>query len=180
MAKAKRGAAENKSDLVRQYVAKHPSASVSAIQQGLHAQGVEISLSLASKIKYGRGKKATGKRRGAGSRKPSAGAGSLVKADLIRAEIQAMGARFRPRDVVASLDKKGVVVTSSHVISVAKSLGMKRRRRGRPARAAAIRAGGVHAERVSLNDLIAAKRLAEKLGGIEAAASALAALARLS
>ena len=166
---------------MRQYIAKHPDHSITAIQQGMHKQGVEISRALASKIKYSRGAPPGAKRRGPKRRKPAAASagGTTTKADLIRAEIKRLGARFRPRDVVAALDQQGVAVMSSHVIAVAKSLGMKRSRRGRPAGAMA-QSSAMRTDRVSLDDLIAAKRLVEKLGGIEAASKALAALARLS
>lgn len=177
MAKRKQRSSETKSDLVRQYIAKHPGESIAEIQRGLHARGIDVSRALASKIKYSRGAKPGAKRRGGGRRK--AAAGSPTKAELIRTEIRELGPRFRPRDVVAALEGKGVTVLSSQVIAVAKALGMKRRRRGRPAVAQA-RLGAAPRGVVSLDDLVAAKRLVEKLGSIEAAANAVAALKRLS
>lgn len=181
MAKRKPQSSATKSDLVRQYIARHPEHSITAIQQGMHEQGIDISRALASKIKYSRVAPPGAKRRGRKGRKPAAAsaAGAATKADLIRAEIRRQGPRFRPRDVVAELEQQGVTVMSSHVIAIAKSLGMKRRRRGRPA-GAVTRSSATRTDRVSLDDLVAAKRLVEKLGGIEAASKALAALARLT
>jgi hypothetical protein len=79
-----------------------------------------------------------------------------------------MGHSARPRDVIAALKKQGVKVTSAQVSTLRrKSSANGAHRRGD--------AAGV----VSLAHLLAAKQLAERLGGIPVARQALDSLARL-
>jgi len=54
----------NKSDHVRRYLSKHPSAKPKEIYQGLTGEGVEISMALINRIKYGPGSGRKGKRGG--------------------------------------------------------------------------------------------------------------------
>ncbi|HEV7226568.1 MAG TPA: hypothetical protein VGN42_27930 [Pirellulales bacterium] len=181
--------AASKSDLARQYLSKHADASVSQIKDGLAAEGVTISTALASKIKYGRSKNGTPKK-GRGRRKATgrktAGrktAGGISKADEIRQSIRRFGKRFRPRDVVAELAEKGVAVSSAQVSTIAKSLGMRRRRKGRGRALAATGAARHTASReasVSVSSLVATKKLADQLGGIENVKVALDALSKLA
>ena len=65
--RAGRAAAANRkpvsgSELIRQFIARHPGAMPKAIELGLKQQGVKVSLGLISNVKYGSGKK-MGKRR---------------------------------------------------------------------------------------------------------------------
>jgi copper chaperone CopZ len=96
--------------------------------------------------------------------------GASSKADAIRAAIKEIGGRFRPRDVVASLAKKGVTVSPAQVSTIAKSMGMRRRKAKSPSSNGS----------VSINHLVSVKKLADQLGGIEQARVAINALARLS
>jgi arginine repressor len=85
-------------------------------------------------------------------------------------------------DVIAMLQEQGITVTSAQVSTTLNKMGMRRTRRGgRPqiAAAAIARKAPTNSDRVSLDDLIAAKRLVEKLGGIEQAKTAIGALAKL-
>ena len=181
---AKKSAKEgvSKSDLVRQYLSKHPDASVGQITEGLKAEGTEISTALASKIKYNRpgngaAKKGRGRRKG-GRRKGAAAGAS--KADAIRQSIRRFGKRFRPRDVVAELGEQGMVVSSAQVSTIAKKLGMRPRRRGRGAATVAVaRTTARRSPEVSLEALVATKRLSDQLGGIDQVKSALDALAKI-
>lgn len=171
----------SKSDLARQYLSKHPGASVSQITDGLKAEGVEISKALASKIKYGRSengaaKKRAGRRKGAGRRGARGGAS---KADSIRQSIRRFGKTFRPRDVIADLAERGVKVSSAQVSTVAKGMGMRPRRKGRGPAVAGVRAGAARSAGVSLDALVATKKLSDQLGGIDNVKSALDALSRL-
>lgn len=172
----------SKSDLARQYLSKHPGASVSEITEGLKAEGVEISTALASKIKYGRStngspKKRRGRRKGGG--RPAAGGGES-KAESIRQSIRRFGKTFRPRDVIADLAEKGIEVSSAQVSTIAKTLGMRPRRKGRGAATAGIaRTTAKRSAEVSLDALVATKRLSDQLGGIENVKSALDALAKI-
>jgi hypothetical protein len=83
--------------------------------------------------------------------------------------------------VIAMLKDQGIEVSSAQVSTTLKAMGMRRTRRGRGAEgsAAARRAIG-RSESISIDDLIAAKKLVEQLGGIDQAKTAISALARLS
>ncbi|HUY89016.1 MAG TPA: hypothetical protein VMV10_09800 [Pirellulales bacterium] len=153
--KAKDGV--NKSELARKYVAAHPAASPKEIVEGLKAEGVEVSVALASKIKYGRKKKA----------------GRGNKAEAIRTAAKSLGKKVRPRDVISMLEVQGITVTSAQVSATLKRMGMRRTGRGRKP---GVAANGS----ITINDLIAAKKLVEKVGSVEAASQALSALAKLS
>ena len=184
MARAK--AHESKSDIVREYLKGHPTASVQQIVSDL--KPYDISQALAQKIKY-----KDGPRRGRRPRKAartraatsvaSTGAGGERKADSIRRVAQGMGKRVRPRDVIASLRAEGVEASFAQVGQVLKSMGMRRRRRGRRRMAESRAARASHSAgsmSISLDALIAAKKLADQLGSVQAAKQAMDALAKLS
>ena len=186
MAKKTSQEGTSKSDLARQYLSRHPGASVAQITDGLKAEGVEISKALASKIKYGRSangatKKRGGRRKGAGGSVAggSVAAGSTSKAEAIRQSIRRFGKRFRPRDVIADLAEKGVEVSSAQVSTIAKTMGMRPRRKGRGPAATGARPAATRSEELSLAALVATKRLSDQLGGIENVKSALDALSKI-
>jgi arginine repressor len=184
MAKKASKAGVNKTEMTRQYVAKHPTAGLKEIVEALRSEGVKISRSLAGKIKYG----ASGPKKGRRSQKPGLratsgnGAERGSKAEAIRSAARSIGKKVRPRDVIAMLKEQGIDASSAQVSTTLKAMGMRRTRRGRDARVAAAavaRRASTNSDRVSLNDLIAAKRLVEKLGGIDQARTAMSALAKL-
>lgn len=188
---AKKAAKEgvNRSEATRKYVAAHPAASPTEIVEGLKAEGVEVSLSLASKIKYDRSRKGGGKK---GRKKKAAatktarkasrkGAGERgEKADAIRAAAMSIKGKVRPRDVIAMLGEQGIEVTSAQVSTTLKKMGMRKTGRGRKPGRPAATARAAHSGSISIDDLIAAKKLVEQLGSIEAASQALSALAKLT
>lgn len=188
MARAKATAGNTKSDIVRDYLKGNPGASVQQILQDLRPYG--ISQALAQKIKYKDGGSRGRRPRGAARRgaAPTVAApqstGEESKADSIRRVAGGMGKRVRPRDVIAGLRQEGIEVSFAQVGQVLKKMGMRRRRRGRkPAgeRAASSRAAHTNASAtISLDALIAAKKLADQLGGVQAAKQAMDALAKLS
>lgn len=145
----------SKSESVRKYFSKHPAAGVNDVIAALKSQGIRVSPALVKKIKY---------------TAPKKGRGTSSKADAIRAAIKETGGRFRPRDVVASLAKQGVAVSPAQVSAIAKSMGMRRRNTKRAASDGAL----------SISDLVAVKKLADQLGGIEQVKVAINGLARLS
>lgn len=160
MAKKKSSAAApSKSDAIRAVIAAQPTATLKEIKVKLEARGVKASDALVNKIKYGRksnrGKKAARGRNGHGS-----------KADAIRGMFAELGRHARPRDIIATLKKRGTVVTSAQV-------SMLRSKAPRNGNARSESAG------LSLEQLLAAKQLAERLGGIDQARQALNTLARL-
>lgn len=107
------------------------------------------------------------------------------KADLIRGVARESSGPVRPRDIIATLAERGVKVSSAQVSTVLRKMGMRRRRRRKGAEVGiATGAGSRVTSRggamLQLDHLLAAKRLCDKLGGVEAAKSALDALAKLS
>lgn len=183
MARPKANEGKSKSDIVRDYLRTHSAASVSEIVNDLKPYG--ISLALAQKIKYKDGGK-----RGRRAKKPrrakaapaytSSESGGASKADAIRRVAQGMGKRVRPRDVIAALREEGTSVSFAQVGQVLKSMGMRRRRRGRRAAGTGRRAATSNSPTLSLEALMAAKKLADQLGGVQAAKQAMDALAKLS
>jgi len=149
----------SKSDVIREILKANQSAGLKEIRATLDERGVKASDALINKIKYGRNGAKTG-----GSRK----SGNPSKADAIRDMFGALGEQARSRDVIAALAKRGMTVSSAQVSTLRKTLS---------GRGMTFNASGSHA--VSLEHLLAAKNLAERLGGIEAAMQALNSLAKL-
>jgi hypothetical protein len=100
--------------------------------------------------------------------------GSVNKAQAIRDEFATLGRKGRPRDVIAALKAKGIAVSSAQVSNIKASL---RKGKGRKTIAASGRSGDGE---ISLDALLEAKKLADRLGGVEAVKRAVDALARLS
>jgi hypothetical protein len=93
------------------------------------------------------------------------------KAQAIRDEFAAQGATARPKNVIAALKAKGISVSSAQVSNIKAGL----RKPGRKAHA-----GHGTNGTISLTSLLEAKKLAERLGGVEVARQAIEALAKLS
>lgn len=195
MAKVKAAKGVIKSDIVRDYLRSNPKATVHDIVDDLKAH--DISQALAQKIKYkDKGHKPSGRRPSSPSRAArttssvaaapvatsSAAAGDESKADSIRRAVGGMGKRVRPRDVVAVLREEGIQVSFAQVGAVLKRMGMRRRSQRRATAApGAKRASAASAPvAISLDALIAAKKLADQLGSVQAAKQAMDALAKLS
>ena len=156
---------QNKSDVVRKYLSRSPRSTVLEVVRGIKREfGVDVSVATV----------ANAKRQAAAA--PATSSNGTSKADRIRRTAKSMGGKVRPRDVIAALRDEGVDVTSAQVSTVLRSMGMKRRGRGgrRPAVVERV------ASTLTLESLLAAKHLVERLGSVEAAKTAVDALARLS
>jgi arginine repressor len=177
----------NKSELTRKYLAAHPTASVTEIVDGLKAEGIEISTALASKIKYDPSRKGGAKK---GRRKMKVGSAKATskngasergnKAEAIRQAAGSLGGKVRPRDVIAMLKEQGIEVSSAQVSTTLKAMGMRKVRRGRKPGAVSASRATKGSTSITIEDLIAAKKLVAQLGSIEAATHALSALAKLN
>jgi hypothetical protein len=190
MAKKSTKEGASKSELTRQYVAKNPNAGPKEIVAGLKAGGVDVSVALASKIKYDRSKKG-GANKGRGKMTSGRAAAASAngtsergnKAEAIRQAAKSLGKKVRPRDIIAMLKEQDIKVSSAQVSTTLKSMGMRRTRRGRNPASDGV-AGASRApsrfESVTIEDLIAAKKLVNQLGSVEAASQAISALARLA
>jgi hypothetical protein len=101
------------------------------------------------------------------------------KAEMIRQAAKSLGKKVRPRDIIAKLKEKGVEVSHALVSSTLKAAGFRRKRRGRKAGTKAVTKRTAATNGLSLDALIAAKSLIEKVGGIENAELAISALKKL-
>ena len=120
MAKKKAQEGANKTELTKKYVAKHPTTGLNDIVDALKQQGVDISRSLASKIKYGSSAaKATAKKSRPVKKKGTRAASKNgapergQKVEAIRSAAKSLGKRVRPRDVIAILKDQGIEVSSA-------------------------------------------------------------------
>jgi hypothetical protein len=175
---AKKAPEVNKSNAVRGYMAKHPDATGREVAVALKRDGIKISESLVAKVRQ-RDAKGPG-RKTPRTHATSNGSAGTTKAERIRQIAQGMGKRVRPRDVIATLAAEGVEVSSAQVSTVLRGMGMRRRRGRKPAGAAPSRPVISTSELLSLDSLLAAKKLVNQLGSVEAAKQAVDALVKLS
>ena len=168
----------NKSQAIRDFMRKNKGASVQQIVDGLKAEGVTAALvyNVQSALRTKKGAKGATKKAAAATN----GSAGTSKADSIRLVAEGMPKPVRPRDVVAALNEQGIAVSPAQVSQVLKGMGLKRRRRGRKPAAMGGRATSSTSGSLSLENLLAAKRLVDQLGSVEAAKQAVDALARLS
>ncbi len=185
MANKKSTATGSRSDAIRAYLKSHPDASQKDIAAGLAAEGVEASVSLINKIKYGKptgkrpGKKKAGRAAAHRNGKPTkakavASKSGTSKAQAIRDAMDKLGHRTRPRNIIAHLYEQGVKVAAAQVSAVRKALGKRKRR----AVTAIAPAAPTHDLGLSLEHLVAAKKLTDQVG-LQQARKALEILAKL-
>ncbi|MGH7135423.1 MAG: hypothetical protein ACREHD_06760 [Pirellulales bacterium] len=169
-----------KSQAIRGFMRKNKGATVAQIVDGLKSEGVNVTPALVYNVQSDIRKKRAAKR-AAKTTTAINGSAETSKAERIRQVAQSMDGRVRPRDVVATLAAEGVKVSSAQVSTVLRSMGMRRRRRGRRPAAATSNGSAKHSTSptLSLENLLAAKKLANQLG-MQAAKQAVDALAKLS
>lgn len=100
--------------------------------------------------------------------------------------MKAKGEKPRPVTIITALGKQGIEVSSPQVSMVLKRMGFRPRKRrkggkaaaGRPAAAKKPAARGKAAAAISVDDLLAAKKVAEKFGSADQAIKVLEALKR--
>ncbi len=109
----------------------------------------------------------------------------INKSEEIRkagAELKARGHKVSPKAIIEVLAKKGIKVSSPQCSMVLKKAGFKRRKRrtlGAVAKAAPAKTAR-KSNAVTVEDVIAAKKVAEQFGGADRLLAALNALERLS
>lgn len=99
--KAVRGA---RSQAVREYLAKNPTAGVKVVVEELAKQGVNVSAALAGAIKYTKGKKAKRKRIRAAAASEGLDIKQLV---AVKKVVNELGGIEQVRDALAALAKLG-------------------------------------------------------------------------
>jgi|SRR5215469_6731606 len=169
-----KAAEQNKSDVVRSYIKRRPNSTAAEAVRGIKREmGIDVSIALAAKVK--RESVAAPAASSARASKGEISKGEVSKSEQIRQVARSMGRKVRPRDVIARLAEQGVAVSSPQVSTVLAGMGMKRRRRGRRATAVVEQVTST----LTLDSLLAAKRLVNQLGSVEAAKTAVDALAKL-
>ena len=184
MAKKKAAGGPTKSAAVREYLQQHPDATAKDVVPALAAQGIEVKEGLVSVIRSSLKRKGgrkgvkkkvarNGRAARTGSRAGKAPRGARSQA--VR-EYLSQNPDASPRQVVSALAAQGIDVKETLVGSIkygkrAKTAGRKKG----PGRAKPSRANGT----LTSDDLLEAKRLAERLGGIEQVRAALETLEQL-
>jgi hypothetical protein len=185
----------NKSQAIREYLAANPNAMPIDVIAGLKEKGINVSRGLVGLVKYKKsGKKAGGRKRGRkpGQKPARAARGAKVakggsKSDAVRAYL-ASNPDASPISVAKALKAKALKAKGIKIsVSLASAVkyAKKGKKAGRPAGRHAMGRPKMPARASSngalnLEVLVEAKRLAERLGGIDAAREALAALAKLA
>lgn len=171
----------NLSQAVRDQLAKNPKAKVVEIHEALAKEGIKVSVALINKVKYAkpkgkkRGRPAKSAAKAASNGKPKA---KVNRSQAIR-DYFATSPNASLAEVKAALAKNGIKVSDSliNAVKYKKPKGIRGRKRGRPA----VKGKGPRpaAANVSIDLLVAAKKLVDSLGGIENATAAIDVLKRL-
>jgi hypothetical protein len=109
--------------------------------------------------------------------KKKAAVAEVNKSQAIRDFVQA-NPTVGPKETAAALTEQGIQVSPAMVSTVKTQAKKKKGKRGRPRKNAASSAKPA-SDKIALSSLIQAKKMAESLGGVEKAQTALAALAKL-
>jgi hypothetical protein len=106
----------------------------------------------------------------------------------VAASMKAKGEKPRPVTIITALGKQGIEVSSPQVSMVLKRMGFRPRKRRKGGKAAAARPAAATAKKpvarakaaaaISVDDLLAAKKVAEKFGSADQAIKVLEALKR--
>ncbi len=176
--------AVNKSELIRT-TAKSMGKDVRPrdIVAALKEQGVTVASPMVSKIlkKLGLRRKGVATKSDGGKKDAAAahGAAEPSKAQRIRDAAAALGKKVRPRDVIAELAKEGITVSAAQVSMTLTASGYRRkRRRGKAAKVTTVKPTSTNG--LNVDALLAAKALIAKVGSVEVAEEALAALKKLA
>jgi hypothetical protein len=114
--------------------------------------------------------------------KPSRGVNKSEEIRKVAKTMQAKGEKPRPVTIIAVLGKQGIEVSSPQVSMVLKRMGFRPRKRSKAGAGAAAGGGGpkaaarVKGGALSVDDLLAAKRLVGHFGGTDRALAAIEAL----
>jgi arginine repressor len=167
----------NKAELIRK-TAKAIGKTVRPrnIVAALKEQGVVVTSPQVSKTLKAAGfhRKPHGKKAAATT---TSAAEHINKAQKIRDVAKSMGKKVRPKDIIAELAKEGITVSSAQVSTTLRAAGFRRKRRGKKIAAMGAHPATGHA--LNLDALLAAKALIDKVGSVELAQEALAAMKKL-
>ncbi|MFM8633627.1 MAG: hypothetical protein ACKOEX_02265 [Planctomycetia bacterium] len=119
------------------------------------------------------------------AKKPGKDVNKSEEIRKIATSMKAEGKKPRPVVIIDALKKRGIVVSSPQISMVLKRMGFRPRKRrkavgltGESAGNIAILKGGPRVGKISVEDLLAAKKVAVSFGGADRAIAVLAALKR--
>ncbi|MBW3599261.1 MAG: hypothetical protein KY475_18570 [Planctomycetes bacterium] len=165
----KRQPGVNKTQLVADALSADPDASPKALSERFAAEGIEISPTHVSNIK-------SSLKRGDAPRTRRKRSGGVTKTQAIK-EYFSANPKAMPKQAAEDLTRQHGMEFSSNSVSTIKhqmkKKGELRRRRGRPAAAANAASGA------GFSEMMAAKDLVQRLGGVEQAKQALDAYSKL-
>lgn len=155
-----------KTAAVRDYQSKHPNASASDVVAALKEQGINISQAMVYNIRSN-SKKSPAKP----GRKPASAAVSSNgavehggKSQAVRAAVRELGRKTPTKEIIDHLAGKGIEVSVALVAKVKSR--MKPGRKSRPATTAVAPAARSN-DQTTFDHLLAAKELADQLGGTD-------------
>jgi arginine repressor len=168
MAKVERGALTK---AVKQYLMENPKAGINEVVNKLKEdQGITVSGSLVSRVKYQKpGKKGSkrGKRGGAGN-----------QSDHVRAYL-GQHPEAKPKEIQTELAKQGIKVSAGLISNVKHNFFKKSAAKKSAAPSVRVAARKTTSTGISFEQLLEAKRLVNAMGGIEMVRSALDSLEQL-
>ncbi|NLF68648.1 MAG: hypothetical protein GX575_06270 [Candidatus Anammoximicrobium sp.] len=181
----------SKKQAVTDFLTDHPDATTGEVVAGVKRQGIDISPESVHTIKWSLkksdwpatsepAKQPTAKKE-AKRAEPAAEAGTLTKAQAVRNYLKA-NPQAGPTEIAAALKDQGMEMTTNYVSNIKFQMGITKNRKKPPAAAPKSVAAQQPAagDQISLAALLEAKKLTEKLGGVDAAKRAILALAQLS
>ncbi len=194
MAKAEKPETSKK-QLVTDYFAANPDATTAAVVDALGKQGIVISPRSVHTIKWSL-KKSKWPAAKKAAKKPAEKAdatpqGTAAEPATDTARVNKTQAvkdylkeyrKAGPTEIVAALQAQGIDVSTNYVSNIKSQMGLKKKRTKPTAaapEAAAAAAPAAAGDEISLAALVEAKKLIEKLGGVDVAKRAIMALAQL-
>jgi len=188
----------SKKQAVVDFLTAHPDATTGEVVAGVKKQGIVISPQSVHTIKWALKKSdwpATNQveKMDAAEAEPEVEAAAAAGEAAVLSKTQAVknylaaNPEAGPTEISAALKAQGIDVSTNYVSNIKLKMGFKKKRRKKKAAKAeaatpeAAAAGPAAAEdQISLAALLEAKKLIEKLGGVDAAKRAILALAQLS
>lgn len=193
MAKAEKPETSKK-QLVTDYFAANPDATTAAVVDALGKQGIVISPRSVHTIKWSlkKGKWPAAKKAAKNpaekmeampqraAAEPAADTAKVNKTQAVK-DFLAEHRKAGPTEIVAALQAQGIDVSTNYVSNIKSQMGFKKKRRKQETAApeAATAAAPAAGDEISLAALVEAKKLIEKLGGVDVAKRAIMALAQL-
>jgi hypothetical protein len=150
MAKVERGALTK---AVKQYLKEHPKAGINEVVEKLKEQGITVSASLVSRVKYFKPKKK--------SAKAAKGTGAESQSEVIRGYL-GQHPSAKPKEIRTALAKQGINVSAGLISNVKHNFFKKS-----AAPSVRVAARKTTSSGVTYEQLVEVKRFATTMGGVE-------------